>query len=142
MKGWIPVIGMVLGFTVGYTVLSMLKIQIPPHYAQYISIAALAGLDTALGGIRGGMEGRFQNDIFISGFILNTSLAAGLAWLGERIGLNLTLVAVIVLGQRVFMNLSLIRRFYINKRAIEMSKRLEEKEARTASERKTEAANF
>ena len=138
MKAWRPVIAMVCGFAVGYTVLSMLKIQIPTYYAQFISIAALAGLDTALGGIRGGMEGRFQTDIFVSGFILNTFLAAGLAWLGERIGLNLTFVAVFVLGQRVFMNLSLIRRVYINKRAIEVKKRQEEREARMAIELKPE----
>ena len=48
----------------------------PPESAPYLSVAALAGLDTVFGGVRAGIEGRFQNDIFVSGFLLNTLLAS------------------------------------------------------------------
>jgi small basic protein len=60
------------------------------------------------------MEGKFHRDVFLSGFFANTLLAAFLAWLGDGIGVDLYLAAVVVLGSRIFLNLSLIRRFYLN----------------------------
>ncbi len=122
MKAWLPVISLAGGFVVGYIVFDRFKWAISVEYAPYLSVAALAGLDTVFGGIRAGIEGRFQNDIFASGFLLNTLLAAGLAWLGDKIGVNLALVAVIALGTRVFLNLSLIRRYYLNKLAMARSR--------------------
>ena len=82
---------------------------------QYVAIACLAGLDTILGGIRSGLEGKFYNDVFITGFISNIIIAFFLAWLGDRIGVNLFLAAALVLGARIFTNLSLIRRFLLTK---------------------------
>ncbi len=118
MKMWFPILSLVGGFAGGYAIFNRFQWQVPPEYAPYLSVAALAGLDTIFGGVRAGIEGRFQNDIFASGFLLNTLLAASLAWLGDRIGLNLALVAVIALGTRVFLNLSLIRRYYLNRLAM------------------------
>jgi small basic protein len=118
MKMWFPIVSLAGGFASGYAIFNRFHWQVPPEYAPYLSVAALAGLDTIFGGVRAGIEGRFQNDIFASGFLLNTLLAAGLAWLGDRIGLNLALVAVIALGTRVFLNLSLIRRYYLNRLAM------------------------
>jgi len=122
MKAWLPVASLAAGFGLGSFVLLKWKIQFAPEFAVYLSVAALAGLDTVFGGIRAGIEGRFQNDIFASGFLLNTLLAAGLAWLGDRIGVSLALVAVLTLGTRVFLNLSLIRRYYLNKLAMARTK--------------------
>jgi small basic protein len=128
MRSWLPVafISLVLGFTIGCAAFMAFHWSIPAAFAPYVSVAALAGLDTLFGGVRAGIEGRFQNDIFASGFLLNTLLAAGLAWLGDRIGVNLALVAVLVLGSRVFLNLSLIRRYYLNNRAMARSKQQDE----------------
>ena len=80
----------------------------------YLAIACVAGLDTVCGGIRGGMEGKFRSDVFFTGFIANVAIAFFLAWLGDQIGVNLYLVAALVLGARVFTNLSLIRRMMLN----------------------------
>lgn len=127
MKTWLlPVLSLFGGFALGYAILTRFNWYVPAEYAPYLSVAALAGLDTIFGGIRAGIEGRFQNDIFASGFLLNTLLAAGLAWLGDRIGVSLALVAVIALGSRVFLNLSLIRRYYLNKLALSRSRQQEE----------------
>ncbi|HEV2471633.1 MAG TPA: small basic family protein [Chthonomonadales bacterium] len=126
MRAWLPVVSLLAGFVLGYLVLSKLNWQVNAEYAPYVSVAALAGLDTVFGGVKAGIEGRFQNDIFATGFLLNTLLAAGLAWLGDRIGVNLALVAVLVLGSRIFLNLSLIRRYYLNKRALARSRQQEE----------------
>jgi len=53
--------------------------------------------------------------VFSSGFFFNTLLAAGLAFLGERIGVDLYLAAVIVFGTRLFNNLATIRRILLNR---------------------------
>lgn len=125
MRGWFPVFSLIVGFVVGFLFFTKFQWHINAEYAPYLSVAALAGLDTVFGGVRAGIEGRFQNDIFASGFLLNTLLAAALAWLGDQIGVNLALVAILVLGSRVFLNLSLIRRYYLNKRALTRSRQQE-----------------
>lgn len=133
MKFWVPPLASALvGLVIGMIVFTKLGWQLPAAYAPYLSVAALAGLDTVFGGVRAGIEGRFQNDIFATGFLLNTVLAALLALLGDRIGVNLALVAVLVMGSRVFLNLSLIRRYVLNKRAMERSKQQEESAAAVA----------
>jgi len=38
-----------------------------------------------------------------------------LAWLGDRIGIDLFLAVALVLGARIFTNLSLIRRYLLTK---------------------------
>ena len=70
----------------------------PTQYAQYLSLAALAGLDSLIGGVRAGTEGKFKSDVFISGFLTNTLLAAFLAYLGDLMGQPLGLAAVVALG--------------------------------------------
>jgi small basic protein len=121
---WLPMVGLAAGLVGGLIVFSILKVpgELAGIYAPYLSVATLAGLDTVLGGIRAGIEGRFQDDIFVSGFVLNTLLAAGLAFLGDKIGVDLFLAAVVVMGQRVFLNLSLIRRYYLTKAALNKRK--------------------
>lgn len=121
----LPFAGLVAGAAVGMIPFQLLHWHIHPELAPYLSVAALAGLDTVFGGIRAGIEGRFQNDIFASGLFFNTLLAAALTWLGDHLGINLALVAVLVLGARIFNNLSLMRRFYLNKLAL-ARKRLQE----------------
>lgn len=124
MSGLLPIAGLLFGLLVGWIAFG--RINVPGEfagiYAPYLSLATLAGLDTLLGGIRAGIEGRFQDDIFISGFVLNTLLAAGLAYLGDRIGVDLFLAAVVALGSRVFLNLSLIRRYYLTKATLNRRK--------------------
>lgn len=120
MTAWLPIAGVVAGFGVGYAGFTLMNVpaDVATAYAPYLSLATLAGLDTVLGGVRAGIEGRFQDDIFVSGFLLNTLLAAGLAYLGDKIGVDLFLAAVVALGTRVFLNLSLIRRYYLTKAAL------------------------
>ncbi len=124
MSGWLPVVGALSGFIVGMVMFGLFKLppDLTSSYAPYLSLATLAGLDTVLGGVRSGIEGRFQDDIFVSGFVLNTLLAAALAFLGDKIGVDLFLAAVVALGSRVFLNLSLIRRYYLTKAALNRRK--------------------
>lgn len=101
------IIGLVIGF--------QLPILMPVIYVKYMSIGVLAALDSVFGGIRAYMEDAFDNVIFLSGFVTNTLLAAGLAYLGDRLGLELYLAAVVVFGVRLFQNLAIIRRYLLKK---------------------------
>lgn len=90
---------------------------IPIADASYLSLAALAGIDALIGGLRAGSEGKFRGAIFVSGFVVNTMLAAFLAYLGDRLGQNLALALFVVLGGRIFVNLSITRRTWLDQRA-------------------------
>ena len=116
--GWMPLLGLVIGFIIVYASPS----TIPPGMAPYVSLAALAGVDSICGGIRAGIEGKFHDDIFLTGFVMNTILAGFLAYMGDRIGVDLFLAAVVVLGSRMFLNLSLIRRYYLTRAALARKK--------------------
>ncbi|MCC6483528.1 MAG: small basic family protein [Armatimonadetes bacterium] len=106
---WLPILALVAGFLLVW----LSRWSVSGDYASYLGLAALAGLDSVFGGIRAGLEGKFHTDVFVSGFIANTLLAASLAWLGDQIGVDLLLAAVVALGGRVFLNLSLIRRYWL-----------------------------
>jgi small basic protein len=106
-----------MAFAAGFgMVFSYTKLNIAPLWAGYLSLAVLAGIDSVLGGVRAGMEGKFHSDVFLSGFAVNTVVAVALAWFGDSIGIqDVYLAAVVVLGGRIFLNISLIRRFFIER---------------------------
>ena len=108
----LPVVFLLLGILIPFA-LHLQPFQ--GDWVRYVGIACLAGLDTVCGGIRTGLEGKFHNDVFLTGFFSNVLIAFFLAWLGDQIGVNLYLVAALVLGTRIFTNLSLIRRFLLTK---------------------------
>ena len=110
----VPVAAIVLGFIAVY----FTDVMVPYGLASYLSLASLAGLDAIIGGIRAGLEDTFKTDIFISGFVVNTLLAGLLAYLGDQVGVDLFLAAVVVMGGRIFLNLSLIRRYWLTKVAL------------------------
>ncbi|HYG57093.1 MAG TPA: small basic family protein [Symbiobacteriaceae bacterium] len=104
---WIILAGFLIGIAVG--VLS--PFTFPVIYARYLSIAVLAALDTAFGGLRASLEGNYDNGVFITGFFTNALLAAGLVYLGDLVGVdNLYLAGVAAMGIRMFNNLGFIRR--------------------------------
>lgn len=108
---WITLFCLLLGLLIGF----QLPLFLPVVYAKYMSIAVLAALDSVFGAIRGYMEDSFDNTIFLTGFVFNTLLAAGLALLGDRLGVELYLAAVVVFGVRLFQNLAIIRRYLFKK---------------------------
>ena len=110
--GWFALLAGVLGFMAVY----FTGVTVPTNAGQYLSLAALAGLDSLIGGLRAGTEGKFRGNVFVSGFLANTLLAAFLAYLGEQMGQPLSLAAVVALGGRIFVNLSIIRRHWLDTR--------------------------
>lgn len=108
---WLAIFGLAAGIMIGLNV----PLVLPHAYAKYMSVAALAALDSVFGGIRAAMEDHFDNTIFITGFFSNALLAAGLAFIGERLGIDLYLAAIVAFGVRLFQNLAIIRRHLLKK---------------------------
>ena len=70
----------------GFVVVYKSPVSVPIAWSQYLSLAALAGMDALIGGLRAAGEGKFRGNVFVSGFVFNTLLAAFLAYLGEHWG--------------------------------------------------------
>ncbi|CUH94042.1 putative membrane protein [Propionispora sp. 2/2-37] len=107
----LPLVGLAAGIAIGV----FSPISIPVEYAKFMSVALLASLDSVFGGLRAGAEEKFDNTVFITGFFTNALMAAGLVYVGERLGIDLYYVAMLAFGLRIFQNLAIIRRYFLKK---------------------------
>ncbi len=107
----LPLLALIVGISLGL----LSDIQIPSIYSNYLSIAVLAALDTLFGGIRAHLQQLYDDKVFISGFFFNIILAAGLAFLGVNLGVDLYLAAVFAFGVRLFQNIAIIRRILLTR---------------------------
>ncbi|HJV30641.1 MAG TPA: small basic family protein, partial [Bacillales bacterium] len=103
---WLPIMGLIVGIILGL----LTDFRIPEEYSNYLSIAVLAAFDTLFGGIRAHLQNIYDEKVFVSGFFFNILLAAGLAFLGVQLGVDLYLAAVFAFGVRLFQNIAVIRR--------------------------------
>ncbi|MCY0885444.1 MAG: small basic family protein, partial [Firmicutes bacterium] len=86
-----------------------LPIVVPVSFAHYLSIALLAALDSVFGGIRAGLDHRFDGVVFVTGLVSNAVLAALLTYFGDKLGVQLYYAALFAFGFRIFQNLGAIR---------------------------------
>jgi small basic protein len=86
------------------------SLTIPAEYSRYTAMAILAALDSILGAVRAELNGEFDHLIFLSGFYANIGLAGALTFLGDRLGVELYIAAIVAFGVRAFNNLAIIRR--------------------------------
>src|SRR5579871_1212889 len=94
----LPIVSLLIGIGLAWI------LGVPPqsgNFGEYMGVACIAGLDTVCGGIRSGLEGKFTNEVFITGFISNIVIVFFLAWLGDRIGIDLYLAVALVMGSRI-----------------------------------------
>ncbi|ABO49221.1 protein of unknown function DUF1290 [Desulforamulus reducens MI-1] len=112
---WTGIILAAAGLTVGILVGLNVPLVLPQIYAQYLGLAVLAALDSVFGGVRAALENHYDNHIFITGFFSNILLAAGLAYIGTKLGVPLSTAAVVAFGVRLFQNLAIIRRYLLKK---------------------------
>ncbi|WP_312653035.1 small basic family protein [Aminipila sp.] len=105
------VIGLALGLALGFG----LDISYPAEYSFYITMGLLAAMDSIVGATRSMMEEKYNNFIFISGFITNALLAMVLTYIGDKLGVPLYFAAIFVFGGRLFNNLAVLRRLAIDK---------------------------
>jgi small basic protein len=108
----IPLLGLIVGIIIGI----LIPYRVPAQYSTYVAVAILAAVDSVLGGIVANKEGRFNMKIFISGFFGNAILAAALAYVGDKLGIQLYLAAIFAFGQRIFNNFGKLRRYFIDEK--------------------------
>jgi small basic protein len=99
------IVGTVLGILLG----SYLPFDIPLVFIKYTAIGILAALDAIFGGWRAQLEHKFIMYKFVSSFFTNAALAGILAALGDFLGIDIYLGAVVAFSIRLFQNLSIIR---------------------------------
>ena len=105
----LPLAGLLVGVLLGL----VLNVNVSFELSRYSAVAILAALDSVLGAVRAELDGVYDNRIFISGFVTNAIVAVILTFIGDRLSLDLYLVALINFGFRIFNNVALIRRHYI-----------------------------
>ncbi len=106
---WIPLAGLLVGILLGL----VFQVNVSFELARYTAVGIIAALDSVLGAIRAELDGSFSERIFITGFITNALVAVLLTFLGDRLGLDLYLVALIRFGFGIFQNVALIRRHFL-----------------------------
>ena len=87
--------------------------SVPAEYARYTAVGILAALDAILGAVRAELNKAYNNRVFITGLLSNVALAIGLTFLGDRLGVDLSLAAVVAFGVRMFDNVAIIRRHFL-----------------------------
>ena len=105
----VPIAGLLVGVLLGL----VLQVNVGLEFARYSAVAILAALDSVLGAIRAELDGVYDEKIFISGFVVNAIVAVFLTFVGDRLGLDLYLVALLAFGLRIFQNVALIRRHFL-----------------------------
>lgn len=100
-------IGLVLAF--------VFPVHISAAYTKYVAIGILAALDSVVGGICAYLRKRFDFKVFMSGFFINTMLAAGLTFIGNKLDVDISLAAIVTFGSRLFQNFAVIRRNLLQK---------------------------
>jgi small basic protein len=106
---WLPLIGLVLGVVLGL----VLNVNVGADLARYSAVGILAGLDSVLGAVRAELDAHYDNRVFLSGFVTNALVAVALTYVGDRLGIDLYLVALFAFGLRIFQNVALIRRHFL-----------------------------
>ena len=105
----LPLAGLLVGVLLGL----VLNVNVGFELSRYSAVAILAALDSVLGAVRAELDGVYNDRIFISGFVTNAIVAVILTFIGDRLGPDLYLVALITFGLRIFNNVALIRRHFI-----------------------------
>ena len=105
----LPIAGLLIGIAAGW----FLNVNVSFELSRYSAVAILAALDSVLGAVRAELDGTYDNRIFISGFVTNAVVAVLLTFIGDRLSLDLYLVALINVGFRIFNNVAVIRRHFI-----------------------------
>lgn len=106
---YIVIVSVLLGLMIGYSS----PLVIPVAYSKIFSVALVAALDAAFGGLRAVVSERFDKRVFVTGFFSNTLLAAALVFIGDRLGIDLYYVALLAFGFRMFKNLAMLRRYLL-----------------------------
>ena len=109
-----PAVFSLAGLVAGVVIGLVCPGTIPRQYTVYVAVGLLAAMDSVFGGMNAGLQRKFSTGVFVSGFFINTALAALLTYFGSMLQIDLYLAAVVVFGTRIFQNLAEIRRYVLN----------------------------
>jgi small basic protein len=104
----IAALGLLLGIVLGL----ILQPDVPLGLEPYLPIAVVAALDAVFGALRAFLDGIFDDKVFVVSFFSNVLIAAGIVYLGDKLGVGgqLSTGVIVVLGIRIFSNAAAIRR--------------------------------
>ncbi|RPF28401.1 MULTISPECIES: small basic family protein [Georgenia] len=104
----LALIGLVVGVVAGV----LMDPTVPLWLQPYLPIALVAALDALFGALRAGLDGIFNDRVFVVSFVFNVLVAGFIVFLGDQLGVGaqLTTAVVVVLGIRIFSNAAAIRR--------------------------------
>ncbi|MGH7903593.1 MAG: small basic family protein [Candidatus Dormibacteraceae bacterium] len=88
-------------------------VTVPIGYARYTAVALLAGLDSIFGAYKAHLARTYEPRVFATGLVTNMALAAALTFVGDKLGVDLSIAAIVAFGVRIFNNLAAIRRHYL-----------------------------
>jgi small basic protein len=94
----------------GALVAVILSPQVAPEDSHYLTMAVVAALDAAFGGLRAHLEHTFSDRLFMLAFASNAAVAILLVWIGDQLGADLTTAIIVVFGVRIFQNVAAVRR--------------------------------
>ena len=109
------VIAMMVGLSAGLVIGLVFNIRYPLEYSLYITMGLLAAMDSVVGALRSHLEGKYNNVIFMTGFLTNAALAGLLTFVGDKLGIPLYYAAILVFGGRLFNNIAASRRIALDK---------------------------
>ena len=103
----IAVLGLVVGIVLGL----VLRPDVPLALDPYLPIAVVAALDAVFGGLRAYLDGIFDDKVFVISFVSNVVIAAGIVFLGDKLGVGgqLSTGVIVVLGIRIFSGATAVR---------------------------------
>ena len=101
----IALIGLFIGLAIGL----IAPVTIPLTLSRYTAVAVLGIIDSLLGAVYADTKREYESGIFVSGLLLNSLLAIGITYFGDRLGLELYLGVIVVFSLRMFQNVAGIR---------------------------------
>ena len=108
------IIIMLIGLAAGIALGLVFNISYPLDYSLSITMGLLAAMDSVVGAMRAHLEGKYNNLIFITGFLTNAALAGVLTFVGDKLGVPLYYAVILVFGGRLFNNFAASRRIAID----------------------------
>lgn len=99
-----------LSLLAGAALAVILSPEVAPEDTHYVTMAVVAALDAAFGGLRAHLEHTFSDRLFVLAFASNAAVAILLVWVGDQLGADLTTAIVVVFGVRIFQNVAAVRR--------------------------------
>lgn len=105
----LPVIGLCIGLALGFFCPGL----IPAGLTQYAAVFVIVLLDSIIWAICSKIKGEFTNMEFVTMTLVNAVAAILVTYIGNLLGLELYLAAIIYFGVRMLQNITQIRRYLL-----------------------------